>query len=146
MRWCRRRRRRRLSPLAAAQLQTEDLSQTGIKLTRFVHRPAGVGSRNTALVHSAVRERRSGMECFIQVRVHQAQLDVTREGSALTQTNCTFCRAPPRVLTPTANPCAHSPRSFRRGGTCFCRRSGLRCLVLAEPGGECSGCGGRRRR
>lgn len=64
MRWCRRR-RRRSSPLAAAQLHAVDLSQTRVKLTRFARRRAGDGSRNTALVHSAVRDRRSGMECFI---------------------------------------------------------------------------------
>lgn len=80
-----------------------DPSQTGVKLTRFVHRPAGDGSRNTALVHSAVRERRSGMECFIQVRVDRAQLDVRRKGSELTQTNCTFCRAHPPPPSPDAD-------------------------------------------
>lgn len=93
MRWCRR--RRRLSPVAAAQLHAEHPSQI-VRLTRLVHRAAAGGSRNTALVHSAVRERRSGTECFIQVRVDQAQLDATREGSALTPTNCTFCRGPLR--------------------------------------------------
>lgn len=71
------------------------------------------------------------MECFIQVRADQAQLDVTRRGSALTQTALFVVGAGPPP-PPTANRCAHSPRSCWRGGSRFCRRSAVRTRGESE--------------
>lgn len=133
---------------AACRLSLQHSFRLGIRAKQesswhVLFRPAGDGPGNTALVHSAVSCRRNGMECFIQVRADQAQLDVTRRGSALTQT-ALFCRrgrgAPP-------SPDADRESMHALTSLMLARRE----LLLPEecrpnPGGECSGCGGRGRR
>lgn len=138
MRWCR---CRRLSPLSAAQLQTRDLSQIRVKLTRFV--PTGwwwIEERRFSSLDPVLSSGRNGMFYSGARRSGAIGCDAAGERANSNQT-ALF------VVGAGAPESWRRPRIDARTHLAHVGAEGVASAagVPSEPGGgrECSGCGGR---